>query len=105
MARTVDPVKHAARRAHIRDHAARLFAEQGFERTTTAQICRAAGISPGSLYHYFASKKEIFLALLTADEQDIAGLLETCLHSDAPLEALLRFVDHLAAPAGANPIV
>ncbi len=105
MARTVDPARHAARRRHIQDCAAALFATHGYERTTTAQICRAAGISPGNLYHYFASKKAIFLAVLTGDEDDTSAMLEQQLAADAPVEAVLEFVTHLAAPAAAHPAV
>ncbi|MFC7405208.1 TetR/AcrR family transcriptional regulator [Georgenia alba] len=105
MARTLDPARHAARRRHIQDSAAALFAEHGYDRTTTAQICRAAGISPGNLYHYFASKKQVFVAVLTDDDAETADLLEHLLRSDRPLEALTEFVDHLAAPAAAHPAV
>lgn len=105
MARTVDPVQHAAKRLHIQNSAAHLFATQGFEATTTTQICHAAGISTGNLYHYFTNKKQIFLAVLTDDDQYTAELLETLLPSADPVEAVLKFVAHLAAPAAVDPVV
>lgn len=105
MARTVDPQKHAARRQHILDSAAYLFAEQGYERTTTAELCSRAGISLGTLYHYFSSKKQIFLAVLTQDEQATRELPENLVGRVGPLEALLSFIEHLAQPATAHPIV
>lgn len=103
MARTVDPARHADRRRHILDAAAGLFARHGYERTTTAQICRAAGISPGNLYHYFSSKQEVFTAVLTQDEGSVSSLVESVGEED-PLTAVLDLVDHLAA-AAAHPIV
>ncbi|WP_120003035.1 TetR/AcrR family transcriptional regulator [Nesterenkonia muleiensis] len=105
MARTVDPEQYAAKRQHILDCAAVLFAEQGYERTTTAQLCTQAGISPGNLYHYFTGKKEVFLAVLTQDEQDTHSLLERLVAEPDPLQALLRYVSHLAEPAAAHPMV
>lgn len=105
MARTVDPEKYAAKRRHILNSAAILFAEQGYERTTTDQLCAAAGISPGSLYHYFRGKKKVFLAVLTDDEQDTAALLQKVADHPDPLEGLLEFVAHLAQPASAHPVV
>lgn len=105
MARTVDPVKHAANRRQIMDAAAVLFAENGFERTTTAMICDAVGMSPGRLYHYFTGKKALFIAVLTADRQETGEVLEELRRSERPLEALLAFVEHLAAPATAHPLV
>src|SRR5690625_1508251 len=105
VARTVDPVKHAASRRHIMDSAAVLFAEHGLERTTTAMICEAAGMSPGRLYHYFTGKKSLFIAVLTADRRETGQVLEELRRTEPPLEALLAFVEHLAAPAVAHPLV
>jgi len=41
-----------------------LFMSKGYEATTIADVLRAAGISKGSLYHYFASKEEILDAVI-----------------------------------------
>lgn len=105
MPRRVNPETHAAKRQHILDSAAVLFAQQGYERTTTSQLCRQAGISLGALYHYFTSKKQVFLAVLTQDEQETRTLLEEMIRAPEPMAALLGFVEHLAAPAAAHPIV
>ena len=43
--------------------AAELFAESGYEQTTTHQIARRAGISVGALYRYFADKQVIVIEL------------------------------------------
>ncbi|MDN5915076.1 MAG: TetR/AcrR family transcriptional regulator [Pseudonocardia sp.] len=39
--------------------AARLFAEHGFDRTSVADVVRAAGVTKGALYHYFSSKDDL----------------------------------------------
>nr|WP_232661495.1 TetR/AcrR family transcriptional regulator [Pseudonocardia sp. TRM90224] len=39
--------------------ATRLFAKQGFERTSVAQIVETAGVTKGALYHYFDSKDDL----------------------------------------------
>ena len=44
--------------------AGRLFCTTGFGSTSTYAIARAAGISQATVYHYFAGKHEILLALL-----------------------------------------
>ena len=97
--RTVDPVKHAARRRQIVHAAAHVFAEHGFEAASTAKICKAAGVSTGALFHYFANKREIFVAVLTDDDDDTAAQLAACLSLEDPLAGLLAFVTHLAAAA------
>ena len=49
----------AATRRRILDVAKRLFAEQGFEATTTRDIASAAQIASGTLFNYFATKEAI----------------------------------------------
>lgn len=44
--------------------AAALFARQGLEGTTIKEIGRAAGLTPGLLYYYFADKEALYAAVL-----------------------------------------
>jgi AcrR family transcriptional regulator len=104
MPRTVDPNKHRARRQHIMHAAAELFATRGFDGTSTARICEAAGISTGNLFHYFRSKRGLFAAILTSGGDETAQRLAATQAADDPITGLLDFVDHLAA-AAAEPIV
>jgi AcrR family transcriptional regulator len=46
-------------RARIRDAALRLFAEQGYKRTTIRGIATAAGVSLGLVRHHFGSKEAL----------------------------------------------
>lgn len=43
--------------------AARVLGERGYEGATLSRVCAAAGILPGSLYHHFKSKEELFITL------------------------------------------
>src|SRR3972149_6745395 len=43
-----------------------LFQRQGFHGSSMRQLARFAGISPAAIYNHFASKEEIFIALLRA---------------------------------------
>ncbi|MFE2408567.1 MULTISPECIES: TetR/AcrR family transcriptional regulator [unclassified Kitasatospora] len=54
----------------ILDTAVRLFAEQGYEQTTIAQIAREAGVSQRSLFRYFGTKED-----LVCGDQDALGEL------------------------------
>src|SRR5215472_2709682 len=49
----------AATRERIREVARRLFAERGFQATTTRDIAQEAEIATGTLFNYFASKEAI----------------------------------------------
>jgi AcrR family transcriptional regulator len=51
--------------AAILDAALALFAEHGYERTSTNAIAARAGMSPGSLYQFFPNKEAIAEALAT----------------------------------------
>ncbi len=44
--------------------AAGVMREKGLARTTTKEIARAAGYAEGTLYNHFASKEDLFLAVL-----------------------------------------
>jgi AcrR family transcriptional regulator len=51
------------RMTEILDAAAATFADLGYEKATTNAIAAAAGMSPGSLYQFFANKEAIAQAL------------------------------------------
>lgn len=44
--------------------ALKLFSNNGFHATTTAQLAKQAGVSEGTIYKYFRSKDEVLTALL-----------------------------------------
>src|SRR5689334_10275622 len=46
--------------------ATRLFSEQGFEATTTAQIADAAEVSPSTFFTYFPTKADVVFSLFDA---------------------------------------
>ena len=43
--------------------ARKCFGENGYEKTTNAQIAEVAGITTGAIYHYFPSKVEMYAAV------------------------------------------
>jgi AcrR family transcriptional regulator len=61
----------AQRRRQIVDAAVHLFIKQGFHKTTTRQIARAAGFSIGLLYEYIASKEDILYLVCDAIHAEV----------------------------------
>ena len=45
--------------------AARLFHEQGYDRTSVRQLAEAVGILSGSVFHHFDSKEDILMAVMS----------------------------------------
>jgi AcrR family transcriptional regulator len=63
MARVSADTKQATRE-RLLEAAAREFARRGLERASVDAISLAAGYGKGTIYNYFASKEELFLAVV-----------------------------------------
>ncbi len=53
----------ATRQEEILTQAARLFAERGYDKTDTTLLAETVGVGKGTVYRYFPSKRELFLAV------------------------------------------
>ncbi|MBL1077189.1 TetR/AcrR family transcriptional regulator [Nocardia sp. 2] len=98
--RKVDPELHAAKREAILDAAADLFGRNGYDATRTADICRAAGMSTGNMFHYFPTKRAVLLAVAERDGQRTAAALAGIAEATdirAALLDTLEAVCHIAA--------
>jgi AcrR family transcriptional regulator len=73
------PAAASDRRQQILQEAARSFAMNGYDGTSMRGIAAASGILAGSLYHHFASKEQIFLAVHEAGMAFLIGRLTTAL--------------------------
>lgn len=59
-------MKSGERRAAIVASAVRLFAEKGFRGATTRELAAAAGVTEPVLYQHFATKRELYDAIIEA---------------------------------------
>lgn len=81
--------KSSIRRRQLIEHAARLFGKHGFDKTTMRDIAEAFGVLPGSLYHHFRSKSELFVAVYTAGvDQTVAAVENAIVDIHDPWAAL-----------------
>ena len=64
MSKTKQAVVTEFRCTEILDAARKVFAEKGFSETTMDQVAECAGIAKGTLYLYFRSKRDIYMAAL-----------------------------------------
>ncbi|MFC5265614.1 TetR/AcrR family transcriptional regulator [Kribbella sp. VKM Ac-2568] len=92
-----------ARRQQIVAAARTCVAEQGFHKTTMADVIRESGLSAGAVYGYFKSKDEIVAAIADDALSSVDRLFEEILAREeplTPLAALEAAVEHVAFVAG-----
>jgi AcrR family transcriptional regulator len=64
------------RRSELIAISARLFREQGYDKTTVRDISGAAGIHSGSWFYYFKTKHEILVAVIEEGMRQALALME-----------------------------
>ena len=77
--------------------AARLFWEHGYEGTSIADLTKAMGITPPSLYAAFGSKEQLYQQALEYNAERENKHRLDLLNSDVPAYAALSFYLHDAA--------
>lgn len=97
MPRPVDRELQRRRRSQIIDAALTRFAADGFDRATTAAICRTAGIGSGTFFHYFPSKLDVLVAILELGTRETTEFFESRAGRTDAIGVLLDYVDHEAA--------
>jgi AcrR family transcriptional regulator len=71
------------RKGQLLIEAARQFGARGYNNTSMRDIASAFGVLPGSLYHHFGSKEELFIAVYAAGVTQFVSAVERAV---APLE-------------------
>jgi AcrR family transcriptional regulator len=79
-----------ATRTHLIKVAARLFAAHGYEGTSIEAVLAESGASRGSLYHHFAGKEALFLAVLEDVGTMVAAQVTAAIESAGDPVAELR---------------
>src|SRR3954451_19088002 len=64
------------RRRQLLEAGARVFTEHSYDDASMADVARAAGISKGLLYHYFPSKRDLFVATLEAAAAELRDITQ-----------------------------
>lgn len=109
-ARRSNAERHAETRAALMTAGRELFAQKGFAGTGTPEIVARAGVSRGALYYHFADKRDLFRAVLEAEETALADRInrDSGPLADDPVEALMAGTRAFLAAAsdpGTNRIV
>ena len=92
------------RRAQLLSVARKAFGRSGFHGVSMEEVAREAGVTKPILYDHFASKQDLYLALLEADAADLEDRVRTALAAPtgnrerirASYQAYFDFVDEHA---------
>jgi AcrR family transcriptional regulator len=60
----------------LRDQARKLFAQKGYSGANTDELVKRAKVTKGALYHHFANKREIYLAVVEDMERELVERIE-----------------------------
>lgn len=93
----------AAMRARLVEVAAGLFYEKGVNRTSLDDVLERAGASKSQLYHYFADKDALVLAVIRWQTERVLALQQPHLARLDSLDALRRWRDAVLVLAKAAP--
>jgi AcrR family transcriptional regulator len=96
--RPKNPELEARRRAQILEVAARVFAAHGFANTQVQTIANHVGVGNGTIYRYFPTKDQLFLAAVERGLQELTAervrVLELSLDPlDIIVEAVRTYLD------------
>ncbi len=94
----------------ILEAALKIFSQKGYQAATMEEVARAAGITKGTVYLYFPSKLELFIATIRAQLQEVIDLLPTISYEVGQDPEILtknlgkRFLDVLMTPKVAQAL-
>ena len=91
--------EHSPTKEKLLDAAQRLMLAKGFAATSVEEICDKAGLTKGSLFHYFDSKEELGKATLERFCQTMQGhMREASFHKEPdPRKRLYAYLDFMIA--------
>ena len=102
--------RRRATRDRLLEAAASVFAELGLQGASVEAVCSRAGFTRGAFYSNFASKEELFLALLQGEldrrrqhlEQQVEEIEPRLRQRDAPMDPAeaARYITDFFAPEG-----
>jgi AcrR family transcriptional regulator len=76
--------RQSNRKARIIDAASRLVVERGMEDVSLTAIARAAGISKGTLYYYYATKASLVFDIAEKHVRDITDVIFELIETGGP---------------------
>jgi TetR/AcrR family transcriptional repressor of nem operon len=85
-------VTKGGKRERLTVAAVRMLHEQGVEKTTLADIARAADVPVGNVYYYFKTKDELVEAAIGAHAQSLETMIAALDEFPAPQDRLKALI-------------
>lgn len=82
--RPIDEELQARRRVEILNASTEVFAARGFAATDVQEIANRIGVGKGTIYRYFPSKEELFLAAVDNGMKQLKAAVELAADSNKP---------------------
>ncbi|MCA9671977.1 MAG: TetR/AcrR family transcriptional regulator [Myxococcales bacterium] len=87
--------RRVRRRAELLRAASKVFSERGYHAATVADILEAAGVSRGTFYLYFPSKRAVFEALVDTMLEHITDALQRVRVGPGEAPPLVQMLDNV----------
>ncbi len=105
--RSVRQLKQEKTIANIIKAATRLFAKNGYERTSTERIAKEAGVSQGIIFHHFKTKKNLFWSIVfnssEMSAEELRAYTAEMSRTENPIDKIRIFGKRLVKYALDNP--
>ncbi|AEB76392.1 TetR/AcrR family transcriptional regulator [Clostridium botulinum] len=73
-----------------------LMKTKGYDNVTIQEICKKAGVSVGSFYHYFESKNDIFIELYKIADDFFYDTIKGKLSSEDTINKIIEYFNYYA---------
>lgn len=87
--------RRSDQKLRIRQQAARLFAENGYDATGIQELSEAVGLGRGALYHHIGNKQRLLFDIITMSVIDVVAEAEALLDEPITAEAKVRRLSRL----------
>lgn len=94
----------ARRQEEILEGATKIFASEGFQQADLQEVADALGVAKGTLYRYFPSKQELFLACVDHGRNRLqAKVMSSIENVEAPLDRMAAAIRSFFSFFDENP--
>jgi len=76
------------KKKHILSSAIKVLTQKGYYNSTIDDIVKESSVSKGAIYHYYESKKEVYLDVIDMWEQEYQEMISPALNEESSTESL-----------------